>query len=135
MVEENLFNPPPIVEEKTEERPKAHSRYQPTSLQTVSDKPTFLTARPKEKPLVSHPLLIQNLWIYTGIGLAIVGMILAAVFIFTGIDFDDSWSKDQNSYLSAFGVAIPTIFCCYRSKNILIALQKMPLMKLLSEIA
>ncbi|MEL6252826.1 MAG: tetratricopeptide repeat protein [Bacteroidota bacterium] len=103
VVEENSFDYEPRVKEKEEERVEDYRRYQPTSLQTVEDKPSFLTARPKRKTINLAPLINSKPLIYTGIGLAVVGMILAAVFIFTGIDFDESWSNDQDSYLSAFG--------------------------------
>lgn len=105
VVEEASFDFQPKVEEReiVEERVEDHRRYQPTSLQTVEDKPSFLTARPKRKTINFAPLINSKPLIYTGIGLAVVGMLLAAVFIFTGIDFDESWTSEEDSYLSAFG--------------------------------
>lgn len=74
-----------------------------TSIKPYVSKTEVLIAKPRRKKLSIAPIINSKPLIYTGIGLAVVGLILAGFFIFSGMETDDSWTADQDNYLAAFG--------------------------------
>ncbi|MEM6803980.1 MAG: tetratricopeptide repeat protein [Bacteroidota bacterium] len=92
------YDPAPTPTEK-KSRPERGN----TSLKRVDKKADYLMANPPKKKISIAPILNSKPMIFAGIGLTVIGLIMAGVFIFTATDLDESWATDQGSYLSAFG--------------------------------